>query len=169
MFENTAAIRLKEKLLKIKLVVCDVDGVLTDGGLYYDANGLALKRFNVKDGMAVRLLREAGIETAVVTTDISPMILARAKRLEITHCYIGEWDKERKVREVCNYLNITLEQAIFIGDDVNDLKVLNEVGLSACPADAVSKVKSVADYICQRKGGEGVLREIAEMLFSVRK
>jgi 3-deoxy-D-manno-octulosonate 8-phosphate phosphatase (KDO 8-P phosphatase) len=168
LFEISAAQQLSEKLKNIKLVVCDVDGVLTDGGLYYDANGLALKKFNVKDGMAVRLLREVGIEMAVVTTDISPMILARAKRLEIRHCYIGEWDKERKVSEICNSLNITLEQTIFIGDDINDLKVIKEVGLGACPADAVSKVKAVADYVCQRKGGEGVLREITEMVLSVR-
>ncbi len=150
-------------------MVCDVDGVLTDGGLYYDANGLALKRFNVKDGMGTYLLREAGIETAVITSDVSPMILARCERLKIKHCYIGEWDKEQKLLEICKTLNINPNQVLFIGDDVNDLNVIKTAGLSACPADAVTKVKNAVDYVCKRNGGEGVLREIAEMLFSVRQ
>jgi YrbI family 3-deoxy-D-manno-octulosonate 8-phosphate phosphatase len=158
---------LKTKLKKIKLVVCDVDGVLTDGGLYYSDSGLAMKKFNVKDGMAVRLLREVGIETAVVTTDISEMIISRARRLNIEHCYIGEWNKEEKVKEICNSLGINMAEAAFIGDDVNDLKVISEVGFSACPADAVAKVQEKVDYICKAKGGEGVLREITEMILSV--
>lgn len=146
-----------------------MDGVLTDGGLYYDANGLALKKFNVKDGMGTYLLREAGIETAIITSDISPMILARAERLKIKHCYIGEWDKAQKLIEICKALNISPQEALFIGDDVNDLNVIETAGLSACPADAVTKVKNAVDYVCKRKGGEGVLREIAEMIFSVRE
>ncbi len=169
MFELSAAEKLKEKLKNIKLVVTDVDGVLTDGGLYYDESGMVFKKFNVKDGMGVRLLRERGIETAIISTDTSPIILARAKRLEIKHCYIGEWDKASKILDICKFLNITPEQVLFVGDDVNDIKALKFAGIGAAPADAVKEVKNLVDYVCLRKGGEGVLREIAEMLLSVYK
>ncbi len=159
-------LKLIPKLRKIKLVVCDIDGVLTDGSLYYDGNGLALKKFNVKDGMAVWLLRRAGIETAIVSTDVSPVILARAKRLEIQHCYIGEEDKKRKVKAICEEMNISLEEVAFIGDDVNDIEVIKSVGFGACPVDAVLEVKVAADYVCKTEGGRGVLREITEMLLA---
>jgi len=164
-FEHYANQTFLNKIKNIKLICCDVDGVLTDGGLYYDANGISLKKFNVKDGMAVRMLKENGIETAFVSTDTSKIIFARAAKLNIQHCYIGIWDKLETVNNICNKLELSLNQAAFIGDDLNDLRVIKEVGFSACPADAIEQVKASVDYVCKKKGGEGVLREITELIF----
>ncbi|HED05592.1 MAG TPA: HAD family hydrolase, partial [Ignavibacteria bacterium] len=116
---------LISKLAKIKLFVSDVDGVLTDGGLYYNDNGLIMKKFNVKDGMAVRLLKEAGVETAIISTDISNIIEARAKRLKIKYLYTGSWDKEEKLKQICSDLKISAKNSAFIGDDVNDIGIIN--------------------------------------------
>ncbi len=123
---------LISKLAKIKLFVSDVDGVLTDGGLYYNDNGLIMKKFNVKDGMAVRLLKEAGVETAIISTDISNIIEARAKRLKIKYLYTGSWDKEEKLKQICSDLKISAKNSAFIGDDVNDIGIINYTGQNRC-------------------------------------
>lgn len=159
---------LKAKLSNIKLLASDVDGVLTDGGLYYSESGLTFKKFNVKDGMAVRLLREAGVESAIISTDISTMILKRVERINIKYCYIGTWDKLDKLKEICSELNITLNECAFIGDDLNDLEVLQAVGISFAPADAVDEVKKSVDILCANPGGRGVFREAAEIIISSR-
>ncbi len=157
---------MKLKLSRVKLVAADVDGVLTDGGLYYSESGLTFKKFNVKDGMAVRMLREAGIESAIISTDISDIPKMRAERLKIKHCYIGSWDKLDKLKEICASLGITTEECAFIGDDVNDLEVLSAVGVSACPADAVETVRGKVDVVLSGNGGNGVFRELADLIIS---
>ncbi len=159
---------LISKLAEIKLLVSDVDGVLTDGGLYYSAAGLVMKKFNVKDGMAVRLLKEVGVETAIISTDTADIIEARAKRLKINYLYTGSWDKEEKLKQICSDLKIPAENSAFIGDDLNDIGIINYVGISACPSDAAKKIINMVDYVCTKKGGEGVFREFAELIIAAK-
>lgn len=155
---------LKKKLAKIKLFITDVDGVLTDGSLYYTNEGLIMKKFQVKDGMGTRLLKDAGIKTALISTDSSEFMRLRGERVKMDYIEIGTWKKERIMLEICEELKIKPENVGFIGDDVNDLPVLKAVGFAACPKDAVEKVKKVCDYICKKKGGEGAYREVADLI-----
>ncbi len=157
---------LLSKIQKIKLVVSDVDGVLTDGSLYFSENGLELKKFNVKDGLGFVLLQNAGIKTGIITTDKSPIINARAKRFKPTFLISGTWEKLNALHEQLAELNITLDETAYIGDDVNDLEILSEVGFSAAPSDAVEKIKNKVDYICKAKGGEGAFRELADLILA---
>lgn len=152
------------KLKNIKLVITDVDGVLTDGGLYYTSEGLVMKKFNVKDGMGMRRLRENGIKNAIITTDVSDLIKVRGERLKVDYLFLGIWDKENKMKEICEQENILAENVAFIGDDVNDISIINEVGFSACPFDSVEEIKDSVDLILTRKGGEGVFREFADLI-----
>ncbi len=154
----------KTKIKKIKLVISDVDGVLTDGGVYYSNEGLVTKKFNVKDGMGVFLLREAGIKNAIITTATSELMNKRAEALKMEYYYSGVWDKENKLKEICELENILPENIAFIGDDVNDLSIIKEAGFTTCPVDAVNKVKESVDIVLTTKGGEGVFREFAELI-----
>ena len=158
-----------EKLKNIKLVVSDVDGVLTDGGLYFNETGLELKKFDVKDGMGFVILKRSGIETGIITTDTSKIIDVRAKRFDPTFLISGTWEKLTALHGKLADLNITLDETAYIGDDVNDLEILKEVGFSAAPADAVSSVKNIVDYICTSQGGQGAFRELAEIVIRYSK
>lgn len=159
----------KSKFNKIKLILSDVDGVLTDGGLYYTQEGLVMKKFNVKDGMGVRILQAAGIKSGIISTDTSQLMVTRAERLNMDYCFVGIRDKKSKAEEICKEEGIELENVIFIGDDINDIEVMKSVGIGACPNDAASDVLSVADYICKKDGGDGVFRELAEMVINSLK
>jgi len=154
------------QLKKVKLVITDVDGVLTDGGLYYTSEGLIMKRFNVKDGMGMRLLRENKIKTAIITTDTSELIKLRARRIKADYIYLGVWDKENKLLEICALENIDPINVAFIGDDVNDIGIINEAGISACPSDAVPHIQNLVNIILSKKGGEGVFREFADLILN---
>lgn len=158
----------KAKLKTIKLVITDVDGVLTDGGLYYTSEGLVMKKFNVKDGMGIRLLRENNIKCAIITTDTSELINKRAERIKVDYVYLGVWDKENKMKEICELENITPQNVAFIGDDVNDVSIINEVGFSACPNDAVDGIKNIVDLTLSKKGGEGVFREFVDLVLRAK-
>lgn len=157
-----------DKLNKIKLVVTDVDGVLTDGGLYYTQEGLVMKKFNVKDGMGMRLLRESGIKNAIITTDTSELIRIRGERLKVDHLFLGIWDKDSKLLEICEKENISPENVAFIGDDVNDTGIIGVAGFSACPNDAVDEIKNLVDIILSKNGGEGVFREFSDLLLNTK-
>ena len=157
------------KMSKIKLVVTDVDGVLTDGGLYYTQDGLVMKKFNVKDGMATRRLRENGFKCGIISTDGAELIEARNKRLKMDFLVTGTWNKLGKLQEICEAENIELENVAYLGDDVNDLEIISGVGFSAAPSDAVDSVLNAVDYICKRKGGNGVFREFAELIISAKE
>ena len=157
-----------EKLRKIKLVITDVDGVLTDGGLYYTSEGLVMKKFNVKDGMGMRLLRDKGIKNAIITTDTSELIQIRAERLKVDYPFIGILDKENKLHEICEKENLLPENAAFIGDDVNDSGIIEAVGFSACPYDAINQIKDSVDLVLSQKGGEAVFREFAELIIKTQ-
>lgn len=161
--------KLRKKISRIKLLATDVDGVLTDGGLYYSEAGLTFKKFNVKDGMAVRLLRDAGIQSAIISTDVSDIPKMRAERLKIEHCYVGSWEKLSKLKEISDNLNISLEECAFIGDDINDLEILRAAGVSFAPADAIDAVRNVVDVVCFYNGGQGVFREVADLILSIKQ
>ena len=157
---------LKEKISKIKIVLTDVDGVLTDGSLYYNDEGIVMKNFFVKDGMGAVLLKENGIEVGIVTSDDSGTAVARGKRLKLELVYCGVKDKKEIMNEVCFVRNLKPENIAFIGDDVNDLGIMQMAGLSACPNDAVDEVKKLADYVCKKNGGRGAFRELADLIIS---
>ncbi|MAX80115.1 MAG: acylneuraminate cytidylyltransferase [Crocinitomicaceae bacterium] len=146
----------------IKLVLTDVDGVLTDAGMYYSESGDELKKFNTHDGMAFKLLREAGYKTGIVTSEVTTIVENRAKKLKADFLYQGKehGGKLQAAQEICKALNISLDQVAYIGDDINCFDLLNSVGLAACPANALPKIKSVpAINVLTKKGGEGVFRE----------
>lgn len=160
---------LNTKTKNIKLVITDVDGVLTDGGLYYSKDGLVMKKFNVKDGLATRRLREHGFECGIISTDGPELIEVRNKRLKMDFVITGTWEKLDKLKELCKEREISFENIAYLGDDINDLEIINAVGFSACPCDAISPVKESVDYICKRKGGDGVFREFAELIISTHQ
>lgn len=150
---------------KIKLFLTDVDGVLTDAGMYYSENGVELKRFNARDGMGFKLLREAGIKTGIITSENTKIVTNRAKKLQIDHLYQGEIDggKLKAAQEICRIENIALTEVAYIGDDINCYDLLSNVGYAACPADAVAKIKSIPNItILQHDGGKGCVREWVE-------
>ena len=159
---------ITNKLKNIKIIATDVDGVLTDGGLYYTKEGLVMKKFNVKDGMGIRLLRNKGIKNAIITTDTSELIKIRAERIKVDYLFLGVWDKENKLKEICEAENILLENTAFIGDDVNDIGIIKEAGFSTCPADAVDEIKNIVDIVLTKKGGEGVFREFADLILAAQ-
>ena len=152
----------------IKLFATDVDGTMTDGCMYYAENGIELKKFNFRDGMGFKLLRDAGIKTAIITTENTPIVQKRADKLKVDYLSMGTWKKLDFVKNVCNELNITLDEVAYIGDDINDIELLSAVKYRACPADAVEKVKSISEIIkLSNKGGEGAVREFIEYLLNL--
>ena len=154
-----------EVIRKIRLFLTDVDGVLTDAGMYYTESGDELKKFNTRDGMGLKLLREAGIKTGIITTENTRLVERRAAKLKVDHLVQGAYPKLNAALEICKAEGISLEETAYIGDDVNCLELLEAVGLAACPSDAVKKVKAVNRIlILDKKGGEGVVREFAELI-----
>jgi len=157
---------LFNKIKKIKLLITDVDGVLTDGGLYYTIEGMVMKRFQVKDGMAVHLLRGKGIDVAIVSGDASDIGIIRGQRLGIELLYKNISDKKQTLDEICKLKNLTYDEIAYIGDDVNDIEAIKHVAISAAPADAANDVLELVDYRCEKKGGQGAFREFADFLLS---
>ena len=158
---------LQEKARKIKLLLTDCDGVLTDGGVYYGEQGEVLKKFNIKDGMGVERLRKlADIQTGIITGEMSTSVAKRAEKLQITELHLGIKDKLSVLMQIMVNRNLVSEQIAYIGDDVNDIEIMQKVGLTACPADAISFTKEIADYVCENRGGEGCFREFAELLIA---
>lgn len=151
--------------MKIKLFLTDVDGVLTDAGMYYTENGDELKKFNTRDGMGLKMLRELGIKTGIITTENTYMVERRAEKLKIDYLYQGAYPKVNAALEICEKEGISVEEVAYIGDDINCIELLSVVGLAACPADAVEKVKAIPGIIqFSKKGGEGVVREFIEYI-----
>jgi YrbI family 3-deoxy-D-manno-octulosonate 8-phosphate phosphatase len=155
-------------LKDIRLFATDVDGVLTDAGMYYAESGDEWKKFNTRDGMGIKLLQKAGIVTAIVTQERTKLVARRAERLTIPEVHQGVMDKLTVVREMAQRYGLGLEQVAYIGDDVNDVETLKAVGFSATPADGVPQVISVVDHICSKKGGEGAVREIIDMILEAQ-
>lgn len=155
----------KSKNNDIKLVVTDVDGVLTDAGMYYSNTGEELKKFNTHDGMAFSLLKKNGYFTGIVTSEVTQLVENRANKLNVDFLFQGKKNNGKKdaVQLMCENKNLTLEQVAYIGDDINCLDLLNSVGLAACPNNAVKVIKSSFNIIKLKKnGGEGVFREFVD-------
>lgn len=152
----------KNDYRKIKLFLADVDGTLTDAGMYYSENGDELKKFNTRDGLGFRLLKEAGIKTGIITSENTKIVENRAKKLNIDYLYQGRLNEEKLgiTKEICQKENISLDEVAYIGDDVNCIDLLSAVGFAACPADAHVQVKSIPGIVqMQLNGGEGCVRE----------
>ncbi|MBW4644605.1 MAG: HAD-IIIA family hydrolase [Goleter apudmare HA4340-LM2] len=153
---------LRSRLSQVKLLALDVDGVLTDGGLYYTETGEELKKFNVRDGLGLKLLMQAGIDVAIITASTSTSVLHRAKKLGINYTFIGVENKLSVLENLCHQINITLEQVAYMGDDLNDIPVLKAVGCPLTVADAMQANKSSAIYVTKLFGGQGAVREICD-------
>jgi len=166
--------RLRRSLLgprlgQIRLLVCDVDGVLTDGGLHYDEAGRVVKRFDVRDGLAIRMLQRAGLAVALLSGGRSGAIEQRARHLQIRHCLVGVGDKLGALQQLQAELELECRQTAFIGDDLNDLTVRPAAGLLVAPADAAHGLRRQADWVLRRRGGDGAVRELAEALLQQRE
>lgn len=155
---------LEEKAKKIKIFLTDSDGCLTDGGMYYSENGDELKKFNAKDGMGFRLLREKGIKIGIITGEDVDIVRRRAEKLKMDELHCGIQNKLDVVKAICEKYGCTLENVAYVGDDINDVEVLQAVGFACSIADAVPAAKEVADYVTQRRGGDGAIREIVDLI-----
>lgn len=155
-------------LRNIRLFATDVDGVLTDAGMYYSESGDEWKKFNTRDGMGIKLLQKAGLITAIVTQERTKLVARRAEKLAIPELHQGAMDKLSVIRDMAMRYSISLQQVAYIGDDVNDIEALKAVGFSAAPADGLPQVLGIVDYVCQKNGGEGAVRELAEMILQSR-
>lgn len=157
---------LRPRLRQIRLLVCDVDGVLTDGGLHYDENGRVLKRFDVRDGLAVRMLKRASITVALLSGGRGGAIEQRARHLGIEHCRVGVGDKHLGLEQLRAELGMAREHTAFIGDDLNDLAVRPVAGLLVAPADAARGLRLQADWVLRSRGGAGAVREFTDALLA---
>lgn len=151
------------KAQKIKLILTDVDGVLTDGSMYYSSKGEELKKFNTRDGMAVELLKKSGIKTIFISRESSKIALARAKKVKAI-ALLGITNKESNLEIICKKYDILPNEIAYIGDDINDLELLKRVGLSATPSDASDDAIKLCDYICKHRSGNGAFRELADLI-----
>lgn len=149
---------------KIKMMLTDCDGCLTDGGMYYSEKGDELKKFNTKDGMGFKMLREKGIVTGIITGERMELNRKRAEKLKLDILEAGCRDKLEKINSICRERKIELSEVLYIGDDINDLEVMEQVGYSCCPSDAVQIIKNTANYVTKARGGQGVIREVVEMI-----
>lgn len=154
-----------EEIPEIKMFLTDCDGCLTDGGMYYSEYGDELKKFNTRDGMGFALLRERGIITGIITSENVDLNRRRVEKLKLDILEAGCKDKVATVKRICHERGIDLKNVVYIGDDINDLELIKLAGLGYCPADAMPQVKEVACYVTAARGGEGVIREVVNMLF----
>ena len=157
------------RLRGLKLVLSDVDGVLTDAGMYYSEHGDELKKFNTRDGKGFERLRHLGIKTGIVTAENTRIVAARAKKLGLDYVYQGIRDKGAILEQLCRDLALDPGEVAYIGDDLNDLEILGKVGFAAAPSDAVDQIKAAAHYVCRAKGGEGCVRELADLIISAHR
>ena len=158
-----------KKCKKIKIVLTDVDGVLTDGGMYYTSKGDTMKRFHVRDGMGVTLLRKKNIRTIIVTKEKNLIIKQWAKNMKIEKLYDGVLQKGKILDKICKNYKVTPSEVAYIGDDTNDLDLLKKVGLSAAPNDAIMDAKKISSYVCKNKGGNAAFRELADLILFTQK
>ena len=161
-FENI--VTTKNNISKIKVVLTDVDGVLTDGGMYYSNKGDVMKKFHARDGMGVTLLRKIKIPTIIVTKEQTEMVKQWSKKMKIKELMDGVKNKELVLDKICKKYRVSSDEIAFIGDDINDMDLLKKVGFSACPKDAMEQVRKICDYTCQTVGGKGAFRELVELV-----
>jgi len=160
---------LHRVLRGVRLFATDVDGVLTDAGMYYSESGDEWKKFHTRDGMGIKLLQKAGLITAIITQESTKIVMRRAQKLTIPEVHQGAYDKLAVLNDLIARHGLTMEQVAYIGDDVNDLQALGAVGFSACPADGIPQVQKTVRYVCKNKGGEGAVREIADLILAAQE
>lgn len=151
-------------MIEPKLVITDIDGVWTDGSMYYDATNIELKRFNTSDSVGVLFLKYLDIPLAIMTGENTQIVQRRADKLKVKHVYLGVKDKLTLAKKVCSEMGITLADVAFIGDDINDLLLLKEVGFSAVPSNAPAYIKDKVDLVLTTKGGDGAFRAFVEYI-----
>ena len=159
---------MKDALKKIKVVVMDVDGVLTDGRIIMDSNGVELKNFDVQDGMGIVFLKKCGIKTAIISARESGVVAYRAKDLKIDKVYVGVYPKLSAYESLLEEFNVVDDEVCFIGDDLADLCVMRRCGLAVAVANAVFEVKQIADHVTVKQGGRGAVREVIEMILQAQ-
>ncbi len=152
----------------IKLLICDVDGVLTAGDVYLDNSNLELKAFNIKDGLGIKLLQQQGVEIAIITGRESNIVERRMAELGITHIYQGRKDKIASFEALLETLNVTPKEVAYVGDDLPDLPLIRRSGLGIAVADAHFSVKERADWITFNDGGSGAVRDIADLILDAK-
>lgn len=160
---------IKKKCKAIKLMLTDVDGVLTDGGMYYTESGEYMKKFNARDGMAVELLDKENIKTAFITREKSTIVKKRAIKLRISKYYLGIKNKESLLPKICRDFHVKPTEIAYIGDDINDLNIMKKVGFTATPKDGIKEIKKIVDYTSSKTGGDCTFREITDLIISHRK
>lgn len=156
--------KIKNKLKKIKLVLTDVDGVLTDGGMYYSETGEFMKKFNTRDSMGMELLLNINIKTVFVTRENSKIVKKRIKKIRIADLYSGILDKSKLLPIILEKYGVKSNEIAYIGDDVNDIEIMKLVGFSVTPLDGNYEVKKISDYVCNVNGGNGAFRELADLI-----
>ncbi|MBZ4219749.1 MAG: HAD-IIIA family hydrolase [Chlorobium sp.] len=164
-------VELAKRAEKIKLVISDNDGVFTDNGVYYSERGEEMKRYSIRDGMGVERLRNIGIDTAIMTGELSPSIKRRAEKLGITRLYLGVKEKLSLLETVMAETGLQKHELAYIGDDVNDIGIMNEIasaGLTGCPGDGTAFVEPYIHYRAHADGGYGAFRDFAEWLIMLR-
>lgn len=159
---------LTERAKAIKVVLTDCDGVLTDGGMYYSETGDELKRFNTKDGMGVQLLREQGIIVGIITGENRELVQRRAQKLKVDEFHMGIKDKLSVLYHIKEKYDVDFSEIVYLGDDINDIDVMKNVGLACCVCDAMQAVKEIAHYTTTAMGGQGALREVAELILNAK-
>lgn len=151
--------------MKIKMLVMDVDGTLTDGRLYIGANGEVMKAFDVRDGYAIaNILPREGIIPVIVTNRASAIVEQRAKELKVTELYQGIPSKADQIKALMEKYGLCADQIAYMGDDMTDLEPMHLCGMTACPSDAVEEIKEISDYVCNHEGGRGAVREFVEKM-----
>lgn len=153
--------------MKIKMLIMDVDGTLTDGRIYIGAKGEMMKAFDVKDGYAIaQILPEKNIIPVIITGRMSDIVVERAKELKITELYQGVSDKLKQLQVLKEKYKISQEEIAYIGDDINDLECIKYCGITGCPSDSIEIIKKQVDYVCNSDGGRGAVREFIEWIIS---
>ena len=160
--------KLLKKCIDIKILLTDVDGVLTDGGMYYSTHGDVMKKFNSKDGMGINILRKKNISTIIVTKEKTDIVKKWAKKMNVKKVYDGVLKKELILEKICKSFKISEKEIVFIGDDVNDLELMKKVGFSVTPKDGNNTVKKIADYTTKSNGGYGAVREITDLIIKAK-
>lgn len=167
-FASTFAPALLAKVAPVRLMIFDVDGVLTDGGLFYGEDGEALKRFNALDGHGIKMMQQYGTAAAIITARQSPYVLRRARDLGIAHVFQGVHDKRQAFEQLLLHTGMQAAQCGYLGDDVIDLPVLTRVGFKACVANGHREVKLRSDYVTSASGGNGAVREVCDLILAAQ-
>ncbi|GAB4302276.1 MAG: HAD hydrolase family protein [Desulfuromonadia bacterium] len=159
---------MTDRLARIRLLILDVDGVMTDGRIVYDANGIETKFFNVKDGHGIKMLQRGGVEVAIISGRDSMVTANRARELGIQLVFLHATDKLAAYSKMLSQTGLSNDEIAFMGDDLIDIPVLRRVGFSAAPADAIDEVREIVHYVARNRGGWGAVREVTDMILKAK-